>query len=183
MKRHFRHLRRIVDDLLDVTRLTTGNIQLQRETVNLSEVLAQAIDDCQIALEKHVVGVDVASGVAPLVSGDPVRLLQALSTLVDNAAKHTEAGGRIDLSVRSDAEAVVVRVVDTGRGVPSEMLPTIFEPFVPARARSDGSGGLGLGLALVKRLVELHDGTVAATSAGPGRGSAFEVTLPRLDPG
>src|SRR5262249_14143031 len=113
-----------------------------------------------------------------VVHGDPVRLIQVVCNLLNNAAKYTEPGGKLALEWGHDGLDGFVRVTDNGRGIPSDVLPKVFDMFVQERVTSDGAGGLGLGLGLVKRLVELHGGTVRATSPGPGMGATFELRLP-----
>jgi signal transduction histidine kinase len=115
-----------------------------------------------------------------LVDGDPVRLVQVFTNLLTNAARYTPEGGTITVTARSEPGEVVIRVADTGRGISAAILPKIFEMFVQERTATDGSGGLGLGLGLVKRLVELHGGSVRAWSPGEGKGSTFEVRLARI---
>jgi signal transduction histidine kinase/DNA-binding response OmpR family regulator len=178
--RQVRHLARLVDDLLDVSRIRTGKVELRRERVDLRRVL----DDAAAAVERLVreqeqeLLMEVAGG--PLaVDGDPVRLTQVMENLLHNAAKYTDARGHIWLGARREGGEVVVRVSDDGIGIGPELLPRIFDTFVQGKQpASRARGGLGLGLTLVRSLVELHGGTVRASSRGPGRGSAFEVRLP-----
>jgi signal transduction histidine kinase/DNA-binding response OmpR family regulator len=178
--RQVRHLARLVDDLLDVSRIRTGKVELRRERVELRRVL----DDAAAAVERLVreqeqeLLVEVAGG--PLaVDGDPVRLTQVMENLLHNAAKYTDARGHIWLGARREGGEVVVRVSDDGIGIGPELLPRIFDTFVQGKQpASRARGGLGLGLTLVRSLVELHGGTVRASSRGPGLGSTFEVRLP-----
>jgi len=180
--RQLRHLARVVDDLLDVGRLLSGRIVLEKQTVDLNEIAQQ----CLLALRRGPgpaqEGLLLTVEPAPLmVSGDPVRLEQIASNLLDNALKYTPAGGHIEVSVAREPGVAVLRVADTGVGIAPEMLPHVFDPLVQADASLARSrGGLGLGLTLVRQLVDLHGGRVSARSAGVGRGSEFVVTLPAL---
>jgi signal transduction histidine kinase len=176
------HLVRLVDDLLDVSRITRGKIILRREIVEVDRVVAAALECSQplIAARRHTLEVSMP-GAGAQVLGDVTRLAQVLMNLLNNAAKYTDEGGRIWLSVEREAAEVVVRVKDNGSGIPKEMLPEIFDLFVQVGRTLDRSqGGLGLGLTLVRRLVEMHGGTVAAHSEGIGRGSEFVVRLPAV---
>jgi PAS domain S-box-containing protein len=179
--RQVTHLKRLVDDLLDISRFTRGKIELQMERLDLGRVVAQAVETSRplLAARGHELTVDVAPGLS--VRGDAVRLAQLVSNLLNNAAKFTEIGGHVALTVARDDAGVVVTVRDNGIGIPSEMLDRIFDPFAQVDGSRDAkAGGLGLGLTLVKRLVEMHGGTVAARSEGEGRGSEFIVRLPAL---
>jgi signal transduction histidine kinase len=176
------HLARLVDDLLDVSRITEGKITLQREPVEVRAIIARAVEASRPAIDTHKHRLVVSDPPVGLrVDGDVVRLTQAVANLLNNAAKYTPTGGRISLSADADRERVVLRVTDTGVGIPADVLPYVFDLFMQAHQSLDRStGGLGIGLTLVKRLVEMHGGSVTATSEGPGRGSEFVVTLPRL---
>ena len=172
----------LVDDLLEVTRVTQNKIQLQRQRLDLNELVRATIDDNRRHLERDGVRVDVKLASAPIhVDADSVRIAQVLTNLLTNAVKYTPPGGTATVSVSSDpAGAAVLRVTDSGVGIDPALLPRLFEPFMQAEvpiARS--GGGLGLGLALVKGLVELHGGSVSASSAGRGQGAEFVVSLPR----
>ena len=172
------NLVRIVDDLLDVTRITRGRVELRRAPVDLREIVDRAVSATWAPLSSHRLTVDL--GDAPLaVDGDPVRLEQVLVNLLVNAAKYTPAGGDVSVAaVRGDGR-VTLTVRDTGSGIEAERLERVFEIFDQGAcdlARTQG--GLGIGLTIVRGLVELHGGRVAAASAGPGKGSAFVVTLP-----
>ncbi len=185
IERQTAHLTRLVDDLLDVGRVTTGKVQLRREILDAAAVMARAIETARPLVEarRHQLTVSVPDRPLPL-EGDPVRLAQVLGNLLSNAAKYMEEGGRIELSARAEGETVVFRVRDEGLGVPPDMLTRIFELFTQVERNLDRAhGGLGIGLALVKRLVELHGGTVEAHSEGPGKGSEFVVRLPLLPMG
>jgi signal transduction histidine kinase len=176
--RQSRSVGRLLDDLLDVSRVAVGKISLQVGPVDLHEVAERAF----AALEQeHRVGRHsvTVSGEPVLVEGDPIRLEQVARNLLDNALKYTPAGGRIDVVVGVEGEQAVLRVRDTGDGIPAELQDRIFQPFVQG-APDPAKGGLGLGLSLVKHLVELHGGSVAVDSPGPGKGSEFAVHLPRL---
>jgi PAS domain S-box-containing protein len=176
--RQTEHLTRLVDDLLDVARVTSGKIVLKAERTDLRAVVDRCVDAFGQAgrLGEHKVAV---SGGAVEVHGDPARLQQIIGNLLDNALKYTPAGGRVEVSVEHGGHQAVLRVRDTGKGLEPQLLTRVFEVFVQEpQALDRARGGLGLGLALVKRLVELHGGSVAADSAGPGRGSQFTVRLP-----
>jgi signal transduction histidine kinase len=182
--RQVRQLRRLVDDLLDISRFSVGKISLERAPVSVADVIDSAVAASRALIDErhHQLVLDPPSRPI-LVEGDVVRLVQVVSNLLVNAAKYTPPGGRIDLAWGIDDRGTFIRVRDTGRGLPPELLQTIFDMFVQERADADGSGGLGVGLALVRRLVMLHGGTARAESAGPGLGSTFEVLLPVAPPG
>ena len=178
--RQMRHLSRLLDDLLDVTKLGSGKVALQRRPVNLKDLASRVLSSFDEVgkTARHAVAV---TGEAVTVDVDPMRLEQVVSNLLDNALKYTPAGGRIDIIIAVEGSEGVLRLRDTGVGLEPDSLPRIFDLFVQATQTFDRSeGGLGLGLALVKRLVELHGGRVSASSAGPHRGSEFVVRLPRL---
>ena len=173
---------RLVDDLLDVSRITSGKITLQLATVSVAAVLAQAVEAARPPAESRgqTLEVDVSADVG-WVDGDPARLAQAVGNLLDNAIKYTEDGGRLQLRARAEADEVVIVVEDSGIGIDPAVLPHVFDLFIQAdRSLERRQGGLGLGLTLVHRLVEMHGGRVEAASAGPGLGSAFTIRLPRL---
>ena len=184
IERQVRHLARLVDDLLDVSRITRGKIRLQPEPVNVAAVVTQAVEASRPVVDARGHALEVALPPDPLwVTGDPARLAQVLTNLLNNAAKYTDPGGRVWLAAERDGREVVVRVRDTGIGIPPDMLSAVFDLFTQMDRSLDRSqGGLGVGLTLVKRLVELHGGTVEARSEGPGRGSEFEVRLPACAP-
>jgi signal transduction histidine kinase/CheY-like chemotaxis protein len=182
MDRQVQHLVRLVDDLLDISRITRGKIRLQTEPVDLAAVVAGAVETCRplIDLRRHRLFVSVPPS-SIRVEGDAVRLGQVVSNLLNNAAKYTEEGGQIRLTLACEDDQAVVRVRDTGMGIPPEMLSSIFDLFTQADRSLDRSqGGLGIGLTLARRLVEMHGGGVEAHSTGPGRGSEFVVRLPLL---
>jgi len=182
MDRQVRQLMRLVDDLLDVSRATQGKIALQMKPVRLQEVIATAVETARplIELRRHALEVAVDRDV-PAVLGDAARLAQVLGNLLNNAAKYTEVGGHIRIeALRSGAQAEV-RVEDDGVGIGADALPRIFDLFRQETRSLDRSmGGLGVGLTLARRLLQLHGGAVEAFSAGPGRGSRFTVRLPAL---
>jgi PAS domain S-box-containing protein len=177
------HLTSLVRDLLDVARLSSGKIDLQARTVDLHELARRCVEGLAHAgrSARHTVSLE---GGRALVHGDAARLEQVVTNLVDNALKYTPAGGRVRVVVGCERDDAVLSVEDTGEGIRPEILPRIFDLFVQAPQELDRSrGGLGLGLTLVKRLVELHGGSVSAASGGPGRGSQFTVRLPAVEGG
>jgi len=174
-------LARLVDDLLDVSRMATGKLGLDRSTFDLRDVIATAVEACLPAIERR--GQRFSSVVAPHalnVCGDSGRLVQVLGNLLDNASRYTPEGGSINLLAAAEGDAVLVSVSDDGIGLSSQALPHIFEPFVQGSDEGSGSkgAGLGLGLAIVHELVAAHGGSVVAHSAGAGLGSCLVVTLP-----
>jgi signal transduction histidine kinase len=176
------HLARLVDDLLDVSRVTLGKVELHRKAVDVSDAVARCMATLHTAVEtgQHEIVVETE---AVWVDADETRLDQIIGNLVSNAVKYTPAGGRVHVKVVPDGDSAVISVEDTGIGVEPSLLPHVFDLFVQGEDRLERSrGGLGIGLTLVRRLVELHGGTVAAVSAGPGQGSTFEVRLPRVEP-
>jgi PAS domain S-box-containing protein len=180
MQRQAAHLTRLVDDLMDVSRITTGKIELKKEPATLASVLQGAVDTSRPDIEagNHRLVIKLPDGPTDILA-DPVRLAQVFSNLLSNAAKYTEPGGEIRLSLNSTASEYVVCVRDSGVGIPPEMLQNIFKLFTQATHPIDRQGGLGIGLSLVEGLVRLHGGTVEAFSAGIGHGSEFLVRLPR----
>ena len=182
IQRQVEHLVRLVDDLLDVSRVTRGKIELKREQVALDQVLGKAVEMASLLVEqrRHRLEVEIEDGL--VWEGDPVRLAQVVSNLLTNAARYTEPGGHVRLSAGRDAAdpaAVVITVTDTGVGLEPEMRTQVFDLFFQGKRSVDrAEGGLGVGLALVKNIVELHGGTVEARSEGRGRGSQFVVRLP-----
>jgi signal transduction histidine kinase len=180
MERQVRQLAGLVDDLLDVSRITRGQINLRKQTLELSEVVAQAVEASRPLLEARGHHFEVQLSDEPIfVEADPTRLSQVILNLLNNAAKYTEDGGYISLSVEHSGAEVVVRVRDSGMGISPETLPKIFELFVQGERTLDrAQGGLGIGLTVVRRLIELHSGSVRAFSEGLGRGSEFVVRLP-----
>ena len=180
MERQVNHMVRLVDDLLEVSRITRGKIELRRELVEVAAVVRSAVETSRPLIEAagHELVLSLPSEPLAL-HGDPVRLAQIFANLLNNAAKYTDAGGRITFTVRRDAEWVAISVRDTGMGITPEMLPRVFELFRQIeRHAGHAQGGLGIGLTLVKSLVEMHGGSVEASSAGIGQGSEFVVRLP-----
>jgi PAS domain S-box-containing protein len=173
-------LARLVDDLLDVARITRGRMTLRTETVRLAGVVERAVETTLDLVEARAHLLTVALPEESLyVNGDPSRLEQVVVNLITNAAKYTEPGGRIEVSLQREAEPAVLRVRDNGVGITPEMLPRVFDLFAQAdRGPARAEGGLGIGLTVVRRLVELHGGQVEVTSEGLGRGSEFRVSLP-----
>jgi len=165
---------------LDVSRITQGRIELQRAPVELLGVIAQALESVEPLVREKAHRIERAVGEEPLyVNGDSARLVQCLVNLLANAAKYTDAGGTIHIAMRQQDSQAIITVSDTGMGITKELLPQIFELFVQSERSLDRSqGGLGIGLSVVKRLVEMHGGAVAARSPGIGQGSTFEVRLP-----
>ncbi len=183
LDRQLQQMTRLLDDLLDVSRITQGKIQFRREPVDLLTVVARAVETSRplIDARRHRLSVSLPEE-SLRVEGDQARLVQMLANILNNAAKYTAEGGRICVAVQSDAPTVELRVQDTGIGMAPEILPRIFDMFVQADQTLDRSqGGLGIGLTLVRSIVEQHGGQVAASSAGVGHGSEFVVRLPLLD--
>ena len=180
--RQVQHLSRIIDDLLDVSRITRGKVLLKREHLDLNELVQQVVDDQRCMFAAAGVALQFTPALASIsVSGDQTRLAQVISNLLQNAAKFTPTGGCTTIVVEQDEEAgnAIVRVEDNGRGIPPAMVPQVFEPFSQVDSTLDrNKGGLGLGLALVRGLVELHGGSVHAASAGVGQGATFTVRVP-----
>jgi CheY-like chemotaxis protein/anti-sigma regulatory factor (Ser/Thr protein kinase) len=176
-------LARLVDDLLDVSRITAGRIQLERKVIDLATVITQALEtvESQVREKRQTLSVTALSYEHLYVEGDFARLLQCVSNILANAIKYTEAGGDIRVLTRGDSDNVFIEISDTGAGLPPELIPQIFDLFVQSdRTLDRAQGGLGVGLAVVKRLVEMHQGEVTARSEGLGRGSTFEIRLPRV---
>ncbi|HLJ97373.1 MAG TPA: PAS domain-containing protein [Gemmataceae bacterium] len=182
IERQVNHLVRLVDDLLDVSRITRGRITLQKGPVDLATVIVGATESCRPLIDARGHDLRVSLSSTPVrVEGDPTRLTQVVLNLLSNAAKYTPEGGRIDLTVCLEPGEAVIRVRDNGVGIAPELLPKVFDMFTQAERTLDRSqGGLGIGLTLVQRLVELHGGSVQASSDGLGRGSEFVVRLPIL---
>ncbi|MCX4246835.1 hybrid sensor histidine kinase/response regulator [Paraliomyxa miuraensis] len=184
MERHVRHLERLVDDLTDIARIREGKLEMDRASVDLGTVVDQARDMCcgMIAKRHQLLIIEGQPG-AVAVHADPVRLTQVVSNLLTNASRYSYPGGRIWVHWGCDGEHAFVRVADEGRGIRPEFIERVFDPFSQERS---GSPGLGLGLALVRQIVETHRGNVQVESQGPGRGSEIVVTLPAAgapDPG
>ena len=184
IQRQSQHLSRIVDDLLDLSRAMSGKILLARKPVDVSALVSACLDTFRATgrTGNYLLNMDMAPA---WVDGDPTRLEQIATNLIDNALKYTPPGGAIDIAVTEDEDEdeIVLSVRDTGVGISAELLPHVFDVFVQASTTLDRSqGGLGIGLALVRRLVELHGGTVRASSPGASAGSTFEIRLPRATP-
>jgi PAS domain S-box-containing protein len=185
MERQVEHLIRLVDDLLDVSRLVENKITLQRTVIDLAAVLERAIETAGPVIEARGHHLNVSLPPTPVfLEADLVRLSQVVSNLLLNSAKYTEPGGSIEVTAERGLGEVVVRVKDSGVGMAADLLPRVFDLFVQAeRSLARSQGGLGIGLTLVRKLVELHNGKVSAFSAGPGKGSEFVVRLPALPEG
>jgi signal transduction histidine kinase/ActR/RegA family two-component response regulator len=185
IKRQVQQLSRLADDLLDVSRLAQNKIELRKERVDLRAVVAQAVQTSTPHLSARRHAFESVLPPEPVwLTADPARLAQVVVNLLNNAAKYTEPGGRVVLEVGRDMDSGVVRVRDNGLGIPPEMLPHVFELFTQGEWSIDrAQGGIGIGLALVRRLVELHGGSITAHSDGPGGGSEFVVRIPALPAG
>ena len=179
LERQSRHMTHLVDDLLDISRITSGRIRLQQETVELGELVKAVIETHRQSAEtaRHQVSLSFAG--APIhVNGDRVRLTQIVSNILHNAIKYTPPGGRIEIALRTQGQDAVVSIRDNGMGIPAEKLDHIFEPFAQlATSYEHGDGGLGIGLTLTRKLVELHGGRIEARSAGRGMGTEFVIHL------
>ncbi len=179
-ERQLRHLTRLVDDLLDMSRIMRGKVELRRQRIELATVVARAVETARplIDAERHELTVSLPEEPVWL-EADLVRMAQVIGNLLCNAAKYTEPGGRIDLSAACEGGQVALRVRDSGIGIAPEVLPRLFEMFMQvAPGASRSQGGLGIGLTLAKNLVEMHGGQIEAHSSGPGQGSEFVVRLP-----
>ena len=173
------HVSRLVEDLLDVERISQGKLHIKKRVIDLRTLVAQTIEERRAQIERrHLLSVELSA--EPVwVDADPVRLSQVMSNLLDNATKYTPDAGQISVAITVHTDQVQVEVRDTGIGMPLDQLTGVFEPFVQLSDRGEASsGGLGIGLAVVRRLTELHGGTVHATSPGPGLGSTFIIRLP-----
>jgi len=180
MERQVGHMVHLINDLLDIARVSSGKLVLQMQPADLRDIVATAVETSRPLVDAagHALAVDLPSRPVP-VQVDPVRISQVLSNLLSNAAKYTPQGGRIALGVQVEGEEVRVTVADNGVGIAADMLGEVFEMFTQvARSIERSNGGLGIGLSLVRRLVELHGGSVSARSAGVGLGSTFVVRLP-----
>lgn len=181
--RQTRQMTRLIDDLLDIARITSNKLELRKARIELRDVLNAAIETSQPLIEQRGHEFIVAGpNEAIYLDGDMVRLAQVVSNLLNNAAKYTDRGGRIWLTAETKDGNAVVTVRDTGMGITPEVLPRIFEMFTQAdRAITGSPGGLGIGLTLVRRLVQMHGGTITVRSDGPGKGSEFIIGLPMFD--
>jgi len=182
LDRQITHLARLVDDLLDISRITQGKIRFEKRPVDLAELVHRTVDDFQSVFAKRQIAVDLRRPDVPLwVDADSTRLAQVAGNLLQNASKFTDPGGRVGVALASDDGRARLEVRDDGAGMDAATLSTLFQPFVHAEAMTRrNAAGLGLGLALSKYIVELHGGTVRASSPGPGQGAAFVVELPLL---
>ena len=180
IERQLSHLTRLVEDLLDVSRITYGRLEIRREPADLASIVRDAADAAQPELGAKGLQLQVELPATPIpVVADVVRLTQVVRNLLDNAFKFTPAGGSIWLTGERGPEGARITVRDSGAGIAAEELPHVFRMFYqPSRAPAPSQGGLGIGLALVRRIVEMHEGTVEVTSAGPGQGSEFTIRLP-----
>ena len=178
--RQVAHLTRLVDDLMDVSRITTGKIELEHAPLELNTLVQVAVDSMRSTFEQYGHDIEVRPAPQPVfIEGDAVRLTQVVVNLLSNAAKYTAPKGRIEVEVSRNHSVVRLDVIDNGIGMSESLLERVFDPFVQGeRALDRAEGGLGIGLTLVKKLVELHGGSVLASSAGPGRGAKFTITLP-----
>ena len=184
MQRQTKQMVRLIDDLLDVSRISRNKLELRRETTTLADAIESAVETCRPAIEaaRHRLRVHMPES-ALCVHADRVRLAQIFGNLISNSAKYTRPGGEIVVTVATEAQQAVVTITDTGIGIATEDLPRVFEMFTQVGREADARvGGLGIGLALVSRLVQLHGGTVTAASRGPGEGSSFSVRLPLSAP-
>ncbi|MCE9604929.1 MAG: response regulator [Planctomycetia bacterium] len=180
MDRQVDHMVRLVDDLLEISRITRGKIELRKERIELADLIRNAVETSKPLVDaaKHQLTVDLPPESLPL-HVDGVRIAQVFANLINNAAKYTESGGRISITALRNGDEVAVSVIDNGVGIPSEMIPRVFDLFTQVdRHLGRAQGGLGIGLALVRQLIEMHGGSVEARSEGPRRGSEFVVRLP-----
>ena len=170
----------LIDDLLDVARIAQGQMQLANLPVHLPAIVAASIDTLRPAAEAKQITVDVDIKSSPMLTlrGDPVRMQQVIWNLLSNAVKFTPIKGRIDVTVRADDEAVEIKVADNGRGIRPELLPRIFDRFRRGDDATPRVGGLGLGLAIARQLVEMHGGTLTGWSAGENQGTTFTIRIP-----
>jgi signal transduction histidine kinase len=180
--RQIRQLTRLVDDLLDVSRITQGRIEIQRGPVDLVEVVTQALESVEPLLDEKRHTVRLVTNPDLYVEGDRARLVQCVSNILTNAVKYTDAGGEIVVAVSREGPHAVIAIADTGVGIPASLLPRIFDLFVQNERSLDRSeGGLGIGLSVVRRLIEMQGGKVSAASPGSGQGSTFTISLPAIE--
>jgi PAS domain S-box-containing protein len=179
MERQVNHIVRLVDDLLEVSRITNGKIELRRQLVEVAELLHSAVETSRPFIDAAGHTLEFIVPPEPMfLEGDPVRLSQIFANLLNNAAKYTDGGGRIWVSARHERDRLAISVRDNGIGIPADMLPAVFDLFTQIDRSGRGQGGLGIGLTLVKKLVEMHGGNVYAYSEGHGKGTEFVVRLP-----
>jgi PAS domain S-box-containing protein len=183
IKRQVTQLTRLVDDLLDVSRITQGRIELKHEPLELGAIVTQAVEVVDASFREKRHKVSISSVYQPLhVLGDNARLVQCIGNVLTNSAKYTDPGGEIQIQSFSEGKHAVLRITDNGLGIAPDLLPRIFDLFVQSERTLDRSqGGLGIGLSVVKRLIEMHGGEVEARSRGVGRGATFEIRLPRIE--
>jgi len=177
--RQVNHLIRLVYDLLDISRITLGKIRLQQEKLTAKDLVLEAVEVSRPLIEKsrHQLSVEVPDEPIELF-GDRARLTQVLANLLNNAAKYTPQGGRITVAIEQDGDQALFRIRDTGIGIPPNMLDKVFDMFIQIDSGLDRAhGGLGIGLTLVRELVNLHQGSIGVTSEGPGKGSEFVVRI------
>ena len=183
IERNAKAAARIIDDLLDASRIIGGNIRLARQPVDLGAVIQEALDAVRLEAAAQAIDVIFTGPAVPTpVAGDALRLAQIVENLLSNALKFTPRGGRVEVRLTSTGSEAEIRVADTGQGISREFLPHLFERFTQAKIATTRSGGIGLGLAIVKALVEGHGGSVHADSPGAGKGATFTVRLPSLSP-
>jgi PAS domain S-box-containing protein len=182
LTRQVNQLSKLVDDLLDVSRIQQGRIELEHEPFDVASAVLLALETVQPHFDaKHHELISVSPGSPLFVVGDRTRIVQAIANILTNAAKYTPPGGTVQARLREHNGMAVVEITDNGVGIGSELLPRVFDLFVQGQRSADRSeGGLGIGLSLVRRLVEMHGGNVSAASAGPGRGSTFTISLPTV---
>ena len=183
VKRQTAQLSRLVDDLLDIGRITQGRVQLRRSPIDLGSIVAQAVEtiDGQLRQKEQEISIITSTSEALWVNGDFARLVQCVGNILSNAVKYTDAHGKIRLETRADGPNVVIQISDNGAGISPELLPSVFDLFVQSERTLDrAQGGLGIGLSIVKKLVEMHDGEVRASSIGLGHGATFVIRLPRI---
>jgi two-component system CheB/CheR fusion protein len=183
LERQTNQVQRVVNALLDLARAQSGTLRVTRRRVDLAWVLHSAIEDTRHLFDvKRQQFADAYPQQRIELEADSDRLAQVVANLLNNASKYTPAGGRIELVVERRAEELLIRVTDSGIGIPKRLYAAIFEPFVQGKVDNEGLEGLGIGLALAKRIVELHDGHIEVSSGGPGKGSEFLVRLPHVKP-
>ncbi len=182
IQRQVTHLTRLVDDLLDVSRITRGTVRLRRQIVDLAEIVDHAVDQVRPAIETKSQSLAITNARSPItLDADPARLIQVVANLIGNASKFTPSGGALRIATELADGQAVIRVSDNGIGIPADLLPRVFDLFVQGLTSADRTqGGLGIGLTLARQLVDLHGGRIEARSAGPGHGSEFTVTLPAV---
>jgi PAS domain S-box-containing protein len=179
MERQVNHIVRLVDDLLEVSRITNGKIELRKQLVEVAELLRSAVETSRPLIDAAGHTLELVVPPEPMfLEGDPVRLSQIFANLLNNAAKYTDGDGRIWITVRRERDRLAISVRDNGIGIPADMLPTVFDLFMQIDRSGRGQSGLGIGLTLVKKLVEMHGGNVYAYSEGHGKGTEFVVRLP-----